>query len=85
MKAEDILALRLALGWDTRRCAAYLGVSKATWRNWEAGTRAPSHANLEALLRLKRLADSAEGRASLASWASDADRRRAKRHNRSAP
>lgn len=79
MKAEKIVALRNALGWDIRRCAAYLGVDKATWRQWEAGMRAPSKGNAEALLALQRHIQTAHGRATLACWADDADRRRARR------
>lgn len=84
MNLEKILALRNALGWETRRCAAYLGVDHATWRQWEAGKRAPSKANAAGLLALMRLTETEQGRVSLATWADDADRRRAKRRNQPA-
>ena len=88
MNPERIVTLRHALGWETRRCAAYLGVDHATWRQWEAGKRAPSKANAAGLLALMRLTETEQGRASLTTWADDADRRRnsrrAKRRNQPA-
>jgi transcriptional regulator with XRE-family HTH domain len=82
MKAEEVSVLRERLGWEVRRCAAYLGVDYKTWRLWETGARAPSRHNAEALLAMKRLTETACGRATLVDWAEDAKRRRAIRKDK---
>lgn len=84
MTPDAIIALRRRLGWDMRRCAAYLGVDRATWRQWEAGARTPSKANAAALSRWMRQTETAQGCAELNAWAQYADARRALRNEKRA-
>ncbi len=76
---ERLSSFRTRMNWTQRLCARYLGVDQATWANWESGTGGPSAQNTRAVREMLALAETDEGRASLAEWAREANARRAAR------
>jgi transcriptional regulator with XRE-family HTH domain len=76
---EKLVSFRHRMNWTQRLCARYLGVDQATWANWEAGRGGPSARNAHTVRQMLALAETDEGRASLAEWAREANAQRAAR------